>query len=147
MNSRILNIVKFTVTDQVGDHKTNWNQAAIFYRDGSVKMVSVSEAAKEANRDNIRISEVTTEQLTKNYENYCKIPNFDFGGQVTQTSATGTKKGTKSTKQSQSSQGTKTKTAQTKSTQGTKNSQKAKSNTESVKKLQVQRKSKDSLEE
>lgn len=134
MNSRILNIVKFTVTDQVGDHKTNWNQAAIFYRDGSVKMVSVSEAAKEANRDNIRISEVTTEQLTKNYENYCKIPNFDFGGQVTQTSATGTKKGTKSTKQSQSSQGTKTKTAQTKSTQGTKNSQKAKSNTESVKK-------------
>lgn len=134
MNSRILNIVKFTVTDQVGDHKTNWNQAAIFYRDGSVKMVSVSEAAKEANRDNIRISEVTTEQLTKNYENYCKIPNFDFGGQATQTSATGTKKGTKSTKQSQSSQGTKTKTAQTKSTQGTKNSQKAKSNTESVKK-------------
>lgn len=115
MNSRILNIVKFTVTDQVGDHKTNWNQAAIFYRDGSVKMVSVSEAAKEANRDNIRISEVTTEQLTKNYENYCKIPNFDFGGQATQTSATGTKKGTKST-------------------QGTKNSQKAKSNTESVKK-------------
>lgn len=134
MNSRILNIVKFTVTDQVGDHKTNWNQAAIFYRDGSVKMVSISEAAKEANRDNIRISEVTTEQLTKNYENYCKIPNFDFGGQATQTSATGTKKGTKSTKQSQSSQGTKTKTAQTKSAQGTKSSQKAKSNTESVKK-------------
>lgn len=134
MNSRILNIVKFTVTDQVGDHKTNWNQAAIFYRDGSVKMVSVSEAAKEANRDNIRISEVTTEQLTKNYENYCKIPNFDFGGQATQTSATGTKKGTKSTKQSQSSQGTKTKTAQTKSTQGTKNSQKIKSNTSSAKK-------------
>ncbi len=142
MNSRILNIVKFTVTDQVGDHKTNWNQAAIFYRDGSVKMVSVSEAAKEANRDNIRISEVTTEQLTKNYENYCKIPNFDFGGQVTQTSATGTKKGTKSTKQSQSSQGTKTKTAQTKSTQGTKSSQKAKSNTESVKKATSTKKKK-----
>lgn len=134
MNSRILNIVKFTVTDQVGDHKTNWNQAAIFYRDGSVKLVPVSEAVKEANRDNIRISEVTTEQLTKNYENYCKIPNFDFGGQATQTSATGTKKGTKSTKQSQSSQGTKTKTAQTKSAQGTKNSQKAKSNTNPVKK-------------
>lgn len=134
MNSRILNIVKFTVTDQVGDHKTNWNQAAIFYRDGSVKLVPVSEAVKEANRDNIRISEVTTEQLTKNYGNYCKIPNFDFGGQATQTSATGTKKGTKSTKQSQSSQGTKTKTAQTKSAQGTKNSQKAKSNTNPVKK-------------
>lgn len=134
MNSKILNIVKFTVTDQVGNHTMNWNQAAIFYRDGSVKLVPVSEAVKEANRDNIRISEVTTEQLTKNYENYCKIPNFDFGGQATQTSATGTKKGTKSTKQSQSSQGTKTKTAQTKSAQGTKNSQKAKSNTNPVKK-------------
>ena len=48
MNSRILNIVKFTVTDQVGDHKTNWNQAAIFYRDVSLKMVSISEYAKES---------------------------------------------------------------------------------------------------
>ena len=133
MNSRILNIVKFTVTDQVGDHKTNWNQAAIFYRDGSVKMVSVSEAAKEANRDNIRISEVTTEQLTKNYENYCKIPNFDFGGQTAQTTSSDSQEEGKSTGKTQNIKDTQTKTREKQSGKDT-DSPKAKTSTSSVKK-------------
>lgn len=133
MNSKILNIVKFTVTDQVGNHTMNWNQAAIFYRDGSVKLVPVSEAVKEANRDNIRISEVTTEQLTKNYENYCKIPNFDFGGQATQTTSSDSQEEGKSAGKAQDIEDTKTKTREKQSGKDT-DSPKAKTSTSSVKK-------------
>ena len=133
MNSKILNIVKFTVTDQVGNHTMNWNQAAIFYRDGSVKLVPVSEAVKEANRDNIRISEVTTEQLTKNYENYCKIPNFDFGGQTAQTTSSDSQEEGKSTGKTQNIKDTQTKTREKQSGKDT-DSPKAKTSTSSVKK-------------
>ena len=31
---KIINIVKFAVTDEVGDSRTVWNQAAVFYEDG-----------------------------------------------------------------------------------------------------------------
>lgn len=133
MNSKILNIVKFTVTDQVGNHTMNWNQAAIFYRDGSVKLVPVSDAVKEANRDNIRISEVTTEQLTKNYENYCKIPNFDFGGQTAQTTSSDSQEEGKSTGKAQNIEDAKTKTREKQSAKDT-DSPKAKTSTSSVKK-------------
>lgn len=133
MNSKILNIVKFTVTDQVGNHTMNWNQAAIFYRDGSVKLVPVSDAVKEANRDNIRISEVTTEQLTKNYENYCKIPNFDFGGQTAQTTSSDSQEEGKSTGKTQNIKDTQTKTREKQSGKDT-DSPKAKTSTSSVKK-------------
>lgn len=106
MERNILNIVEFTVTDQVGNHFTNWKQAAIFYEDGSVELVSVDEATKKSKKENIKISESTPELVTKNYDSYRSIPNFDFGGKKKtstplESEESKTKKETKTTKEEQ----------------------------------------------
>lgn len=77
MNRNILNIVKFTVNDQVGNEITPWEQVAIFYKDGSIKLVSVTDAIRIANRENIKISNSTPETLAKYYDNYRSIPDFN----------------------------------------------------------------------
>lgn len=77
MNRNILNIVKFTVNDQVGNEITPWEQAAVFYEDGSIKLVSVADAVRIANQENIKVSNSTPEKLEKYYDSYRNIPDFD----------------------------------------------------------------------
>lgn len=81
MNSNILNIVQFKVTDTIGaDDKfvtTDWNQAAVFYADGTVKVVDVDTAKDLAKSNGVLLQETTAEGLTKNYNKFRSIANFD----------------------------------------------------------------------
>lgn len=88
MDAKILNIVKFTVTDRVGLHATNWDLAAVFYEDGRMEIVSVMDAVKKANQAGVRISNITPEVLTKNLENYRKVFEFDFSNKKAKTKST-----------------------------------------------------------
>lgn len=81
MNSNILNIVQFKVTDTIGaDDKfvtSDWNQAAVFYADGTVKVVDVDTAKDLAKSNSVLLQETTAEGLTKNYNKFRSIANFD----------------------------------------------------------------------
>lgn len=77
MEQKILNIVKFNVTDRVGNSLTEWEQAAVFYEDGRVELVSVSEALQKASQSNTEVLETTTDLLEENYDKYCSVANFD----------------------------------------------------------------------
>lgn len=81
MNSNILNIVQFKVTDTIGaDDKfvtSDWNQAAVFYADGTVKVVDVDTAKDLAKSNGVLLQETTAEGLTKNYNKFRSIANFD----------------------------------------------------------------------
>lgn len=68
MNLKVLNIVKFTVVDRVNNNVTGWDEVAIFYEDGSVKLVSVDEAIMIAEAEKIEILNTTPELLIKNYD-------------------------------------------------------------------------------
>lgn len=76
------NIVKFHVTDYVGDMKDpknedllDWEQAIIFFNDGTAKIVSVDQAEKYAevlssHGVSVDIEEQTADFITKNYKKY-----------------------------------------------------------------------------
>ena len=67
MNQKdVLNIVRFSVTDEIGNSKTDWDQAFIFYADGSVKLVSVDEALDISKNSKVAIRETTSEEVTNN---------------------------------------------------------------------------------
>ena len=81
MNSNILNIVQFKVTDTIGTDDnfvtTDWDQAAVFYADGTVKIVDVDTAKALAKSNSVLLQETTAEGLTKNYNKFRSIANFD----------------------------------------------------------------------
>ena len=81
MNSNILNIVQFKVTDTIGTDDnfvtTDWDQAAVFYADGTVKIVNVDTAKALAKSNSVLLQETTAEGLTKNYNKFRSIANFD----------------------------------------------------------------------
>ena len=82
MNSNILNIVQFKVTDYIGSDEggfvtTDWDQAAVFYSDGSVKIIDVDSAKELAKNSHVKMSETTAEGITLNFEKYKKYANFD----------------------------------------------------------------------
>ena len=79
MDSKILNVVKFTVRDRVGNHTTDWEVAAVFYEDGRMRIVSVPDAIKKAKRAGVKITTTTPEMLSKNLENYRKVFEYDAG--------------------------------------------------------------------
>ena len=76
------NIVKFHVTDYVGDMKNpknedllDWEQAIIFFNDGTAKIVSVDQAENYAevlssHGVSVDIEEQTADFITKNYKKY-----------------------------------------------------------------------------
>lgn len=76
------NIVKFHVTDYVGDMKNpknedflDWEQAIIFFNDGTAKIVSVDQAENYAKVLSshgvfVDIEEQTADFITKNYKKY-----------------------------------------------------------------------------
>ncbi len=76
------NIVKFHVTDYVGDMKDpknedllDWEQAIIFFNDGTAKIVSVDQAENYAEVLSshgvfVDIEEQTADFITKNYKKY-----------------------------------------------------------------------------
>ena len=76
------NIVKFHVTDYVGDMKNpknedllDWEQAIIFFNDGTAKIVSVDQAENYAEVLSshgvfVDIEEQTADFITKNYKKY-----------------------------------------------------------------------------
>ena len=77
MNQKdVLNIVRFSVTDEIGNSKTDWDQAFIFYADGSVKLVSVDEALDISENSKVAIRETTSEEVTNNFQKFRKIPNY-----------------------------------------------------------------------
>ena len=77
MNQKdVLNIVRFSVTDEIGNSKTDWDQAFIFYADGSVKLVSVDEALDISKNSKVAIRETTSEEVTNNFQKFRKIPNY-----------------------------------------------------------------------
>lgn len=78
MNSKILNIVKFTITDQVGNTKTNWNEAAVFYDGGYVEFVTLEDAVNLAATEHVIVSEATPEELTDHFEDFRNIAGYDI---------------------------------------------------------------------
>ena len=64
MDSKILNVVKFTVRDRVGNHTTDWEVAAVFYEDGRMRIVSVPDAIKKAKRAGVKITTTTPDMLS-----------------------------------------------------------------------------------
>ena len=67
---KIINIVKFAVTDEVGDSRTVWNQAAVFYEDGSVEILSMDDAISLAKSQNIIMRQTMANHLMNNYRDY-----------------------------------------------------------------------------
>lgn len=67
---KIINIVKFAVTDEVGDSRTVWNQAAVFYEDGSVEILSMDDAISLAKSQNIIMRLAMANHLMNNYRDY-----------------------------------------------------------------------------
>lgn len=66
----ILNIVKMNVTDRVGFHYDNWEQAVVFYGDGNVRVVSLDEAEEIAGNYQVEIDQADMETIIKNYDKY-----------------------------------------------------------------------------
>ena len=67
---KIINIVKFAVTDEVGDSRTVWNQAAVFYEDGNVEILSMDDAISLAKSQNIIMRQTMANHLMNNYRDY-----------------------------------------------------------------------------
>ena len=58
MDSKILNVVKFTVRDRVGNHTTDWEVAAVFYEDGRMRIVSVPTLLKKLSEQVLRLPQL-----------------------------------------------------------------------------------------
>lgn len=88
MNTKkVVNIVSFQVTDVVGSTKTNWNQAIVFYDDGTARIETVDGAKAIADIAGIKVVNTDTSDLTKNYTYYKTITGYHPGMMVPKTKA------------------------------------------------------------
>lgn len=72
-NKKAVNIFKFHVVDKVGGTKTGWDQAIIFYDDGTTEIDTVENASLLAQENSLKVRNISMNKLIEEFDKYRQV--------------------------------------------------------------------------